>query len=121
DDVRPELKLVKSVSGASQDLASNWTLTATGNGVALSGAGTTGALAPVPGGVAITLAETRGDFPGAGEFTDGTVWSCVDTANNDAAVAVTDSTVTLVSGQKVVCTIVNAHNGASPTVTKTAD
>lgn len=121
DDVAPELKLNKTVAGAPQSYAQNWTLTATGEGVALSGAGGTADFAQVPGNTPITLAETRNTtLPALAEFTDGAVWQCVDVANSSADVPLTDNQISLTSGQRVECTIINTFNGVTPTITKTA-
>lgn len=114
NDVAPILRLVKTVTNDSgrTELATAWTLTATGSLASPTDlSGTT----PVVSGAGFkadtyTLGET-----GPSGYT-ASAWTCVHTNDTATSVAVTNSQVSVVVGQDITCTIVNDDDRAAPTL-----
>lgn len=120
--VAPQLKLTKEVTG-DVVAADNWTLTAKDrNGAGNSGNGTAD-YKTVRAATAYTLGETPvSGFQHGSEFS-ASDWTCEVTDGpgaGDALAVTSDSTVTLLLGQKVECTIVNTLKSVVPGFQKDA-
>ena len=121
DDIPPELTLVKEVvnDDGGDNLASEWTLAASGDG-GFNGAGTQNAnpavndatLGPndVKANVLYTLSESGGP-----DGYDESTWSCVIDGGGPAVV----TAITLTEGQTAVCTITNDDKAPTLTLVKT--
>ena len=117
NSLKPKLTLVKKVEPVGTAPVSDWILSAVGP---TSISGITGAPAVTRASVPVGT-YVLSELPNPGANFTASLWTCKDTAANNAPVAVTQGSVSVGYAQEVTCEITNARNTAQLKLVKKVD